>query len=451
MEAQQKFYQTVARIAVPVTLQSLLLSSFGVIDQVMTGQLGSVSIAGIGLSSKFASIHMVLVSAVAATAGIMIAQYMGQKDEKAVNRSVFVNLGLALILAALFTAACLLCPQQILRLYTQDPAAVIVGAQYLQIVSLTFLPSAVSALLSPLLHCMDAAALPMYAGICAALVNTLLNYVLIFGRLGMPALGVQGAAIASVISQLVDCLLIIALLAWYLKRHPGRWQPRPAFRMSRVAAVQYLAILVPNVMCEFLWGLGENVYAAIYGHIGTAACAAMTLTTPVQILVVSALSGISQATSVIVGKTLGSGRSEQAYREARTLLGYGLAGSLALSVLLLLLKGLYVEIYQVESSVKLLAQQLLVVFAVLAPVKVQNMILGNGVIRSGGRTKYVMWIDLIGTWGFGVPLGLLAAFVLKWEIPYVYFLLSLEECVRLGLSLALFRRRSWMNRIAANA
>ena len=104
-----------------------------------------------------------------------------------------------------------------------------------------------------------------------------------------------------------------------------------------------------------------------------------------------------------------------------------------------------------ESSVKLLAQQLLVVFAVLAPVKVQNMILGNGVIRSGGRTKYVMWIDLIGTWGFGVPLGLLAAFVLKWEIPYVYFLLSLEECVRLGLSLALFRRRSWMNRIAANA
>ena len=123
---------------------------------------------------------------------------------------------------------------------------------------------------------------------------------------------------------------------------------------------------------------------------------------------------------------------------------YGLCGSLILSLLLVVTGKYYVQIYRVEPVVKTFAYQLLVVFAIISPVKVQNMILGGGIIRSGGKTKYVMWIDIIGTWIFGVPLGLLGAFVLKLQIPYVYFLLSLEECVRLVISFVIFKRKIWM-------
>ena len=126
---------------------------------------------------------------------------------------------------------------------------------------------------------------------------------------------------------------------------------------------------------------------------------------------------------------------------------YGLLASLVLSAWLVLFGRAYVGIYNVEEEVKQMAYYLLVVFAVVSPVKVQNMILGGGVIRSGGKTNYILVIDLIGTWGFGVPLGLLAAFVFHLNVVYVYLILSMEECVRLAISLVLFKRRSWMQKI----
>ena len=204
-------------------------------------------------------------------------------------------------------------------------------------------------------------------------------------------------------------------------------------------------------VCEASWSLGENVYAAIYGRMGTEQSAAMTLTAPVQGLVIGALCGLSQAAGVIVGKRLGSGDEDAAYAAGRRLLVYGAAGAALLSVLVVLLSGVYVEIYQVEDGVKRLTRQILTAYALVAPCKVLNMILGGGILRSGGRTAYVMAIDLVGTWGFGVPAGLVTAFVFALPVPYVYFALSLEECLRFGISLAVFRRRRWMRRLSAHA
>ena len=164
-----------------------------------------------------------------------------------------------------------------------------------------------------------------------------------------------------------------------------------------------------------------------------------------------ALGGLSQAAGVTVGKRLGSGETEAAFWAAKKLLLYGAAGSLLLSTAVVLLSGIYVTIYQVDAAVRSMTQQLLFAYALIAPFKVLNMILGGGIMRSGGRTKYVMFIDMLGTWCFGVPLGLLGAFVWKLPVAGVYFLLSLEECVRFGISLAVFRGKKWMNRLEAGA
>ena len=216
------------------------------------------------------------------------------------------------------------------------------------------------------------------------------------------------------------------------------------FKLNANGRKQYLGILLPILVCEFLWSLGENVYAAIYGHIGTNDCAAMTLTNPVQALFIGALSGLSQAAGILIGRTLGSEDYDRAYKESKKLLYYGVGGSLLLSLVLIFGRSAYMQIYNVDTEVKNITMQILFAFAIIAPVKVLNMILGGGIIRSGGKTKYIMWIDIIGTWGFGVPLGLLSAFVLELSIPYVYFILSLEECVRLVISLVVFRRKRWM-------
>lgn len=207
------------------------------------------------------------------------------------------------------------------------------------------------------------------------------------------------------------------------------------------------SVLLPLFVCEASWSLGENVCAAIYGRMGTEQSAAMTLTAPIQGLAIGALCGLSQAAGVIVGKRLGGEDYDGAYRAAKRLMVYGAVGASVLCAVVLLTSGAYVEIYQVSRTVKRLTRQILFVYALAAPFKVLNMILGGGILRSGRRTAYVMGIDMLGTWGFGVPLGLLGAFVWRLPIASVYLLLSLEERIRFAISMAVFRRKRWMRRL----
>lgn len=441
MKRTDSFFSSVCRLAVPVTLQSMLQSSFSIVDQIMIGQLNAAAVAGVGLAGKFSSIYSVVVAAIGGVAGIMIAQYMGQDNRREVRRSFRINLLLALALACVFTAVSALLADPLMGLYTQDPAARGEAAAYLTILSGTFLPLAGATMLSTLLRCTDRPRLPLYASLFSALLNTGVNYLLIFGKLGFAPMGARGAAVATVLSQWANLLLMLLMLPRGSKKTGAEAAPA-AFRWD-----QYAAMLLPSLLCEFLWSLGENVYAAIYGHMGTDASAAMTLINPVVGLLIGALCGLSQAAGVIVGKLLGRGDEDEACRASRRLMGYTLVGSLILSAAVVAASGLYVQIYQVEPQVKELTRQILLAFALVAPFKVLNMVLGSGILRSGGRTKYVMVIDLIGTWVFGVPLGLLAAFVWKLSIPYVYFILSLEECVRFVLGLVVFHRRRWMNRL----
>lgn len=442
----ETFHRELWQIALPVTLQCLLHSSFGVVDQIMVGQLGTVSVAGIGLASRFGMMYNVALNGIAAAAGIMIAQYVGQRSRRGVSRSFFLNLLLAAGLAVLFAAGCMTFSRQVMSLYTTDPATKEVAASYLRICALGFLPCAATQLMAALLRCTGAARLPLYATSVAAVLNTILNYTLIFGRFGLPALGANGAAWGSVLAQSGGCLLIFVLGVIHCRKQGFRLEL--TLRMEKAAFRQYLAILLPALGCEVLWGLGENAYAAIYGRMGTAECAAMTLINPMVMILVGSLAGLSSAAGVLIGKRLGEADYAAAYRESKRLLLYGLVGSVILGLMMAGASGWYVRIYQVEPEVRRLTAQLLCVFALLAPVKMLNMILGNGILRSGGKTNYIMGINAIGTWCVGVPVGALAAFVWGLPITWVYFLLSLEEGVRLLLELALFRSRKWVQTLA---
>ena len=203
-------------------------------------------------------------------------------------------------------------------------------------------------------------------------------------------------------------------------------------------------MLLPVLVNEFLWSVGQNVNTFIYGHLEKGDLAAMSMTGPIQGLFIGKLSGVSQAAGILIGKRLGAREYDRAYRESKKLMWYGLIGSLILSTLLIALRGSYVLLYNVEPEVQTVSASLLLAFAVLAPVKVANMILGGGIIRSGGKTTYIMIIDMIGTWLIGTPLGLLTAFVFHLPVVWVYFILSQEELVRLLISFLVFRRKKWI-------
>ncbi len=438
------FFASVVRIAIPVGFQSMLQSSFAMIDQLMVGQLGSGAVAAIEAAGRPAFIYSVMSGAAAAVAGIMIAQYLGMGDKKRADQSLSVNLTAVLLLAAVFLAVCLSFPGRIIRIFIEDePSILALGQDYLVRIVWTCLPLGASSILSVMIRCMDRAALPLFAGISAAVINTALNYALIFGHFGFPSLGIAGAAIASVISQAVHFALIAVMFL-----HVRGCRFSFSLSLGRTGWRQFIQILLPALVSEFLWSAGQSVNTFLYGHISTGALAAMSMTGPVQGLFIGAMSGVSQAAGILIGKRLGAKEYGPARQDAQKLLGYGFAGSLVLSAVLIGLRTPYVQLYNVEPEVRTAAAWLLFLFAVLAPLKVANMILGGGIIRSGGKTAYVMAIDIIGTWFIGVPLGLVSAFVLQLPVTWVYFILSQEELIRLLLSLFIFRRGTWMGKLS---
>lgn len=437
-----EFMKSLCKIAIPVTLQSMLQASFSIVDQIMIGQLGETNISAVGLCGNFSLIFSVVIGAVSTVAGILIAQFIGAEDIKEAWSSFDLSLICGIIISTLFLLAAGVLPLHILKLYTKDMSIINTGAVYFRIVAFSYIPMAVSNILSAWLRCREHATIPFLASFGAVAVNTGLNYLLIFGKSGLPCMGIKGATIATLISQLFNLIFIVIGFIYSIRKDGDK--PVLSLHFKKLTIRDYLIMIMPILVSEFLWSLGQNVESAVYGHLGISNLAAYTLTCPIQGLIVGALSGLSAAAGVMIGKRLGGKEYDEAYEESKKIMYAGLIGSLVVSALLILLAGEYTGLYRVNHSVKELGKILLIIFSLYAPVKVENMILGGGIIRSGGNTKIIMAIDIVGTWCIGIPLCLLAAYIFKWGIVGVYTLLTTEEIFRLVVSLIIFKRRKWM-------
>ena len=438
---KETFEKQVINIAIPVALQSMLQSSFSMIDQIMVGQLGEKSIAAVEIAGKPGFIYSVVVGAVCTIAGIMISQYIGKKDRESEEKSICVNFLVMMLTGIAFFFISRMFPLQFIRLFTNDARVISEGSVYLGIIGWTFIPLGITNIFGAAIRCRGKSSWPLYVGFVSATLNTGLNYCLIFGNYGMPMLGVKGAAYASVISQVAGAVLIIVMFF----RLYGRI--RYSVSLGKEKYWQYLSMLIPIVINEFLWSVGQSINTFVYGHMSTDELAGMSLTGSLQGLTIGALSGIAQAAGILVGKRLGEGQYDQAYQESKKLCVYGFIGSILFSVTIMALKTPYVHLFNVSDDVRAIGLALLTAFAVLMPIKVLNMILGGGIIRSGGRTKYIMMIDMLGTWLIGVPIALVTGLVFKLPIVWVYFMLSQEEVVRFIISIFMFRSRKWMNTI----
>lgn len=436
------FMKSLCKIAIPVTLQSMLQASFSIIDQIMIGQLGETNISAVGLCGNFSLIFSVVIGAVGTVAGILIAQFVGAAEDREAWCSFDVSLICGIIISAAFLIVSGVFSSQILGLYTKDVSIISVGEVYFHIIAFAYISMAISAILSAWLRCKEHAIIPFLASIAAVGVNTGLNCVLIFGKFGFSAMGIKGAAIATLVSQLFNMAIMIIGFIICIKRDGDK--PRLSFHFQKISFGNYCIMIMPILISEFLWSLGQNVESAVYGHLGTSNLAAYTLTCPIQGLIVGALSGLSAAAGVMIGKRLGKKEYDEAYKESKKIMYAGLIGAVLVSGGLVLLADAYTGLYRVDISVKELGKLILIIFSLYAPVKVENMILGGGIIRSGGNTKIIMIIDIIGTWCIGIPLCLLAAYVFRWGIVGVYTLLTTEEIFRLVVSLVIFRKRKWM-------
>lgn len=445
---KKTFYREMTAIALPVTIQSVLQAVLSLIDQVMLSGLGNDKLAGVGLASKFVGLFTVTVAAVVAVAGIMIAQYIGSKSKEGMSDSFFSNLYFAAFLTVFMILLSVTIPKQIIAIYSEDPLTIEQGATYLKIMAIGFLPQTLTLMLAAVLRNVEAAKVSMVASGISVVLNTLLNYLLIFGIGIFPKMGTAGAALATSIARIVEFLIIFIMFMKVKKQKDLCFKIKFVFERSFLKKI--LEILAPILVCEFLWSLGENVYGIIYGHIGTKECAAMSITYPIQNIVIGALSGVSASAGIMIGNALGGSDHQVAYEKSKQFLKVTISLALVISVMIAVLAKCYVNVFKVDAATRQVAVYILYAYAIVFTAKVINMVLGGGVLRSGGQTKYIMLVDIIGTWCIGVPVGFLTAYVLKLPIYYVYFMISLEEFVRVILCMTLFKSKRWMVNLAAN-
>lgn len=442
----KEFKKKLTDIALPITVQTLMHSSLSLIDQIMIGSLGSACIAGIGLAGKFTSLFSVTVSAIVAAAGILISQYVGAKNERGVRDSFYLPLYFSLIFVVGFTLASLFAPIQIMAFYADDVETISKAAVYLRWRAVGYFPEILTMFVSTLLRNMNRAKLPAVAGGVAIITNTFLNWLLIFGFGPIPRMEEAGAAIATVISHIVEMLIVVVLFAREKKKQNLFLHPTVSF--SKEFVKNAAVILAPILVGEFLWSLGENMYAVIYGHLGTEPCAAMTLMYPIQGIAIGALCGVSAASGIIVGNSLGANDDKKAWSQAIDFVRLTVTAGIIIGVIVYALSPFYVKLFNVAPETRAVTIKILAAFAFVFTAKVFNMVIGGGVLQSGGQTKFMTAVNIIGTWGVGVPLGFVSAYFFKLPIWWVYFFLSLEEFVRVGISIWLLKSKRWMKNVA---
>lgn len=447
MSENKQFYNSLYRIALPIALQSLIMAVLYLTDQLMVGQLGDVAIASVGMASKIYSIIAVVLAGLATGLSVFTAQYWGSKDTKSISQLLGFGLLFGSVLSILFTAIVFLYPQLCLSLFTTDERVTGEGYIFLKIVALSYVPTMLTMMYSAILRSTGHVKFPMYVSLAVVCINVILNYLLIFGNLGFPELGLAGSAYATVIARFIECILIIG--AVYRFKLPGSVGFKQLFQFSKPTTLPFLRTTYPIILTELVWVLAEAAYAIIYSRMGTTEMTAMTITFPLQGLSIGLLSGLAGAAGVLIGNQLGAGNKDAALDYAKRLIRFGIVVSLALGLLIAVIAPLYVSAFNISSEANQLGIYVLWVFAGFMWVKVANMIIAGGILQSGGDSKFVFKLESIATWVIGVPLGLLLSLVWKQPVFWVYFFLSLEEVFRFAFGLTRVRSKKWMNNLAS--
>ena len=442
------FLKKVLTIALPVAMQGMLNTVVNLVDNLMIGSLGSTAIASVGLANKVFFVFTLLVFGVASGSGVLAAQYWGNQDVKNIRKVLGIGLIISLTGAILFLTPARLKPELMMRIFTTSQASIQMGAAYLAVVAFSYPCTAISNTYVAMLRAVNHVKAPVVISCVAIMVNIVFNYILIYGKLGAPALGVAGAAIATLIARVVEMTLIIVVV--YVGKTPLACRLRELFGYTREFLRQFFRTAIPVICNEFVWGLGITIYSMAYGRMGDDAVAAITIATTIQDIVVVLFQGLSAATAVILGNEMGAGKLKQAELYAKYIFILQFMLTIFAALVIVTLRWPFISLYQpgISDEVAMSVSRCLLMFALFTPAKMFNFVNIVGVLRSGGDTMMCLFIDTSGVWFIGIPLAFLGGLVLKQPIHIVYGMVMLEEVYKTAIGFWRYRQKKWLRNLA---
>lgn len=434
-----------AGIALPIALQSLIGSGLNLIDNLMVGSLGELELNAVGVSVQIFFIYWMIVYGFCSGGATFISQFFGVKDFANIRKTVGFTLTLSFSIGILFFAAAMLFPEKILRIFTKFPEVIALGAEYVRMGAGTFLCVAVIQPFTIALRATQQTKLPLYASATALMTNTVLNYILIFGKFGFPAMGVKGAALATLIARLVELSLLMCFV--FVRKNVIAGRPSQFFGFGRELATKILRNSLPTTINESLWGIGTAMYIAAFARMGIAEGAAIQACNTINNLFSMAAFSIGDAVLIIVGQKIGEGKTELAYNISVKLIKVGVVIGVLFGACTILLGEPLIGLFEFSGKGADYAIKILIVYGSTFWLSLYNGLHITGTLRCGGDTKFAMFTECGTVWLIGVPAAFITALYLQWPIYFAVLAVKSEELIKCVVLTKRYLSKKWMNNV----
>ena len=440
------FYRQIFKLVVPIVLQNLLSAAVSSADVVMLNFVGQSAISAVSLASQYASVLFMVFYGLGTGASMLCAQYFGKRDYRAIEVIQGIALRFSLTISALFALLALTIPEYMMLVFTNDRELIALGTGYIRILSVCYLCWGITEVYISILRSVGRVAIGTVLNSVAVGLNVLLNAVFIFGWLGVPKMGVRGVALATSISRLVE--LGLCFVVSFRSEHV-KLKFSAIFVRNKALFSDFLRLSIPALANDVVWGVAFSVYSVIIGHLGNDAVAANSLSTVVRNFGTILCFGLASAGSVLLGQKIGRGGLEEARADSRRLLWLTVAAGAIGGLIVLAARPLvlqYAGSNFSETALRYLSVMLLINSYYVMGAAVNTTLIA-GVFRAGGDSRFGLICDFVDMWIYAVPLGFLAAFVLKLPVLWVYFLLCTDEFVKWPWVLKHYASGKWLKNI----
>ena len=435
------FYKETLRIGMPIAIQGLLTSSLSFIDSLMVGSLGETALAAVGAAGQFGSLLFGFYWGLCCGGTIFIAQYHGVHDEDGIRRAHGLSATCMMAVTLIFSLLATFAPRFVIGIYAEDPSVRQLGAQYLRIIGVAYLFQTLSAAFSNVLGSTERVKIPLYASIASMITNTFLNWMLIYGNLGAPALGVRGAAIASLAAAVVNAAVLVGVCI--RQRNVAVTRMKQMFLWPAEFVKDYFIKSTPLLINEMGYSVAVLVINIVFGRQGESNLAAVSIFRTLEGLLYSFFRGFANASSVMVGKRVGAGELKDATQQSVWFAILTPMLSFLLCVMVILLRGPLLSLFDISDSVRMTVTYILLAYAILGPTRHVNYI-QNNIYRAGGESRVGTVIELGSIWLITVPLVLLTGFVFRAPFIVVFIASMFEELVKLPIELKYLLSRKWI-------
>ena len=439
--SDRDFYTKLRRLGVPIALQSLMLAAVAAGDAIMLGRVTQNSMAAVSLATQIQFVQNMILSAVTAGGAILGAQYWGKRDIRTINDIFLMMLKLSGIPSLLFCLGCLLIPNQLMLVFTHDLELIQIGAGYLRIAGWSYLLTGISQCYLTVMKVTEHASSTAWVSSLAVVLNLLLNALFIFGLMGLPAMGANGAALATLLARIIELALCIIL-----SQREGYLAPdfSRITRRDRLLARDFRKVCLPLLGGGLFWGVGFTSYTAIMGHMGADAAASNSVAAVVRDLVCCLNMGIATAGGIMVGNELGAGdlKRGKAYGDRLAKLSF-LTGFLSTAIVLAVTP-LVVRFIKLTPEARQYLTGMMVIMSVYMVGRSVNTVIINGIFGSGGDTLFDVYSLAVCMWGIAIPLALLGAFVFHWPVLAVYACTCLDEVGKIPWVMLHYRKYKWV-------